>query len=74
LQLVPKQDVRSLPTKALGSALEALDLYGVEKPCVDQEALEACGLAVSDLVMPVELLDRASMQKLLKDSDVVINL
>ncbi len=74
LQLVSKQDVRSLHNKALGNALEALDLYGVEKPCVDEEALESCGLDAEDLVVPVELLDQAAIRELLEDSDVVVNL
>ena len=55
-------------------ALEALDLYGIKKPCVDREALEEFGLTPDDLVVAAELLDSADIASLLKDSDVVISL
>ena len=73
-QLLRGQDGGAIGAKTLGSALEALELYGVERPGVDAEALTERGLGPKDLVIPVELLSADVIRERLAAASVVFNL
>lgn len=73
-QLLQGQNGESIHSKTLGSAMETLDLYGIENVYVEERALEARGLTPEDLVIPVQLCDSDTVAGLLKTADCVFNL
>lgn len=73
-QLLRGQDGGQIAQKTMGNALEALELYGIEEPCVEAGALPARGLSADDLVMAARLLSAEQIRDLIQQSDVVFNL
>ena len=51
----------------------ALDDYDINKLYVEKEALEARGLSADDMCVPVEVLTRAEIGKLMETQDVVLS-
>lgn len=51
----------------------ALDDYDINKLYVEQEALEARGLTQEDMCVPVEVLTRAEIGKLMETQDIVLS-
>ena len=54
--------------------MEALELYGIEKPLVEAAALEERSLRTEDLVISTVALDAGGIRDLIGKSDVVFNL
>lgn len=73
-QLLKGQDGAAINSKTLGSALETLELYGIENVSVDKQSLSERGLTETDIINGIDLVDRSVIAKLLKQSDVVFNL
>ncbi len=73
-QLLRDQDGGPIGEKTLGNAMEALELYGIDKPLVEAAALEERSLRAQDLVIPAEALDAQAIRNLIAQSDVVFNL
>jgi len=73
-QLLRDQDAAAIAAKTLGNALEALPLYGIERPGVEAAALKARGLATGDLVIDVEPLAADLIQRRIAMADTVFNL
>ena len=72
LQLVKSQQPAAIAQKALDKQLSALPLYDVETLYVEADALRARGLGTGDLVLPVELLDTAEIERQIEAHDVVL--
>jgi sulfur relay protein TusC/DsrF len=51
------------------SGYKSLELYGVAAVLVEQQSLERSGLDVADLMMPVEVIDREALKRLLAVQD-----
>ena len=73
-QLLRDQDGGQIGAKTLGNAMEALELYGIEKPLVEAAALEERSLRAEDLVISTEALNTEDIRRLIGQSDVVFNL
>lgn len=73
-QLLRDQDCGRIGQKTLGKAMEALELYGIEKPLVEAAALKERNLQTEDLVIPAEALNAERIRNLVSQSDVVFNL
>lgn len=62
-QLRKNQQPEAAQLKRTAPMLEALEMYGVEEVFVCQASLETRGMTTDDLVIPVQLLDRAGIQR-----------
>ncbi|MBI5163126.1 MAG: sulfurtransferase complex subunit TusC [Magnetospirillum sp.] len=58
--------------KNFSPTYRALEGYDIEKLYVEQESLEERGLTEADLLVPVEVLSRADMAKLMGEMDVIL--
>jgi tRNA 2-thiouridine synthesizing protein C len=67
------QSPAALEMKDFSKTYRALDGYGIEKVYVERESLTERGLGEDDLVIPVELIDRAEMARLMDKMDVVLS-
>ncbi|NOX68853.1 MAG: sulfurtransferase complex subunit TusC [Gammaproteobacteria bacterium] len=72
-QLKKNQDTTEIGMKNFSRTYGALDDYDVEKIYVEKESLEARGLTVDDLVIPVEVVAAAQLQVIMAQQDVVIS-
>jgi tRNA 2-thiouridine synthesizing protein C len=72
-QLLRDQHGETLGSRDAARALTALPTYDVERLYASRDALAERGLDAADLVLPVELLDRAAIAALLAEQDVVIS-
>jgi len=72
-QLRKGQGPAALEMKDFSKTYRALDGYGIEKIYVERESLTERGLGEDDLVIPVELIDRAEMARLMDEMDVVLS-
>lgn len=72
-QLVKGQDTKGVEMKNFSPTYRALEGYDIEKLFVEKESLAERGLTEKDLVVPVEVLDRAAMSKMLESQDVVLS-
>ena len=61
-----------LEMKDFSKTYRALEGYGVEKIYVEGESLAERGLSEQDLVIPVEIVARADMARLMDGMDVVL--
>ena len=61
-----------LEMKDFSKTYRALEGYGVEKIYVEGESLAERGLSEQDLVIPVEVIARADMARLMDGMDVVL--
>lgn len=73
-QILSNQNPTAIDSKPMGSALETLQLYGIEDVYVDQSSLEARQLSTSDLVVDAKLLDSGMLMELINKADCVFNL
>jgi len=73
-QLLDGQNAECIQSKTLGSALETLDLYGIEDVIVDAQSLRERGLADSDLLISARSVEVEELAELLQKSDLVFNL
>jgi tRNA 2-thiouridine synthesizing protein C len=72
-QLTKGQDTKTLEVKNFSPTFRALEDYDVTKLYVEAEALEARGLTVGDLVVPVEVVDAQRMAQIMEDQDVILS-
>ena len=72
-QLKKNQDTKAIGMKNFSPTYRALEMYDVEKLYVDRDSLDSRGLAESDLVVPVEILDTEAIRELIASQDVVMN-
>jgi tRNA 2-thiouridine synthesizing protein C len=72
-QLVKGQHTKAIDMKNFSPTYRALEGYDIEKLYVEQESLEARGLSEENLVVPVEVVSRERMGKLMEEQDVVIS-
>ncbi len=73
-QLLRGQDGSAIGAKTLGNALEALELYGIERPGVSAAALAKRGLGAEDLAIAAEPLSPAEIRQRITDARAVFNL
>lgn len=73
-QMLANQNPNAIDCKPMGSALETLQLYGIEEVYVDLSSLEASHLTPSDLVIDAKLLDSEKLIQLISQADCVFNL
>ncbi len=71
-QLVKGQDTKAAGMKNFSPTFRALEGYDIEKLYVEREALEARGLAESDLLVDVQVLSRGEMAALMDEQDVLV--
>lgn len=72
-QLKKGQQTKGIETKNFSPAYRALEDYDIEKLYVEKEAMDARGLTEDDLLVPVTVLARAEMGKLMDEQDVVLS-
>ena len=72
-QLKKNQDTAAIGMKNFSNTYRALDDYDVEKIYVEQESLDARGLTVDDLIIPVEVVAANDLRKIMAQQDVVIS-
>ncbi len=70
--IVKGQDTKAINMKNFSPTYRALEGYDVEKLYVEWESLETRGLAVEDLVVPVEVLNSTELAELMDDQDKVV--
>lgn len=73
LQLRKGQDAKAIEMKNFAPTYRALEGYDIEKLYVERESLEARGMTADDLVVPVEVVDRARMSALMSEQDVIMS-
>lgn len=71
-QIKKGQDTKDLGHKNFSPTFRALEGYDIEKLFVEKEGLEERGLTEADLLVPVEVISRADMAKLMSEMDVVL--
>jgi tRNA 2-thiouridine synthesizing protein C len=72
-QLMKGQHTKAIDVKNFSPTYRALEGYDIEKLFVERESLEARGLSEENLIVPVEVLSREDMGKLMEEQDVVIS-
>ncbi len=72
-QLIKGQNTKGTEMKNFSPTYRALEGYDVEKLYVEKESLDARGIAESDLVVPVTVMSRSEMTKLMESQDVVLS-
>jgi tRNA 2-thiouridine synthesizing protein C len=72
-QLIKGQHTKAIDVKNFSPTYRALEGYDIEKLFVERESLEARGLSEENLIVPVEVLSRQEMGKLMEEQDVVIS-
>lgn len=71
-QIKKGHDTKGLEMKSFLPTYRALEGYDIEKLYVEKESLAERGLTAEDLIVPVEVLDRAAMAELINSMDVVL--
>ncbi len=72
-QLKKGQQTKGIEVKNFQPTYRALDDYDVNKLYVEKESLEARGLTEDDLVVPVKVMSKADIGKLMESQDVVMS-
>jgi len=72
-QLIKGQNTKGTEMKNFSPTYRALEGYDVEKLYVEKESLDARGIAENDLVVPVTVMSRSEMTKLMESQDVVLS-
>ncbi len=73
-QLLKGQDGSAIDSKTLGNALETLSLYGIENVFAERQSLEARGIAETDLLPGLQLIESAGIADMIGRADKVFNL
>ncbi len=71
-QLKKEQETKGVNMKNFSPTFRALEGYDVEKLYVEKESLEARGLTVDDLVVPVEVLEAKELAVLMGKQEVIL--
>ena len=72
-QLKKGQSPSVLEMKEFSKTYRALEGYGIEKIYVEKESLEERGLSEDDLIIDVEVIDRAHLTSMMDSMDVVLS-
>ena len=72
-QLKKDQNTDAIAFKNFSKAFRALEMYDVEKLFVEAESLQERGLDESDLLVDVEVIERAKVSELIDQQDVVLS-
>jgi tRNA 2-thiouridine synthesizing protein C len=72
-QLKKEQNTTGIGMKNFSPTFRALEGYDVEKLYVEKESMDARGLTVDDLVVPVEVKTSLELQDLMDEQDVVLS-
>lgn len=72
-QLKKDQQPDGLEFKNFSKTYRALEMYDVEKLFVEKESLQERGLSVDDLLVDIEVVDRAAVNDLISSQDVVMS-
>lgn len=72
-QLMKGQHTKAIDVKNFSPTYRALEGYDIEKLFVERESLASRGLSEENLIVPVEVLSREEMGKLMEEQDVVIS-
>ena len=72
-QLKKGCNTKGIEVKNFQPTYRALDDYDINKLYVEKEALEARGLSADDMCVPVEVLTRAEIGKLMETQDIVLS-
>ena len=71
-QIKKGQDTKDLGMKNFSPTYRALEGYDIEKLYVEQESLAERGLSDADLLVPVEVVSRADLARLMGEMDVIL--
>lgn len=72
-QLAKGQKTQGIGIKNHSPTYRALEGYDIEKLYVEQESLDTRGLTEGDLIVPVQVMSRAELSKLMDSQDVVLS-
>lgn len=72
-QLKKEQNTDAIEFKNFAKAFRALEMYDVEKLFVEAESLQERGLSEDDLLVDVEIVERAKVNELIDQQDVVLS-
>jgi tRNA 2-thiouridine synthesizing protein C len=72
-QLMKGQKTDGIGMKNFSPTYRALEGYDVEKLYVDRESMQARGLSEEDLLVDVQILDRAAIGEMMEQQDVVLS-
>ena len=72
-QLKKNQDTTDINTKNFSKTYNALEMYDIEKLYVEKESMEKRGLTKDDLSVDVKVITSKDMQKLIEESEVILN-
>jgi len=72
-ELKKGHQTKGIGMKGFEKTYGALDDYDVNKLYVDEESLAARGLTADDLCVPVEIMSRAALGKLMEEQDVLLS-
>ena len=72
-QLKKGHQTKGIEVKNFQPTYRALDDYDVNKLYVEQEALDARGLTEDDMVVPVQVMPRSEIGRLMAEQDVVLS-
>ena len=67
------QDTAGIGMKNFSPTYRALEGYDIEKLYVEKESLEARGLTEDDLLVEVQVVDKAALADLMDEQDVVLS-
>jgi tRNA 2-thiouridine synthesizing protein C len=67
------QDTKAVEMKNFSPTYRALEMYDVEKLYAEKESMDMRGLTTDDLIVPVEVLSREAMTKLMEEQDVIFS-
>jgi tRNA 2-thiouridine synthesizing protein C len=66
------QDTTGIGIKGFLQTLPVLNDYGCEKIYVDKQSMESRGMKAEDIAIPVEIVDAATIGKLITEQSVVL--
>jgi tRNA 2-thiouridine synthesizing protein C len=72
-QLKKGHQTKGIEVKNFQPTYRALDDYDVNKLYVEREALDARGLTEDDMVVPVQVMPRSEIGRLMAEQDVVLS-
>lgn len=72
-QIRKDQDTSAIGTKNFTKTFRALEMYDVEKLYVERESMEARGMTVDDLNVPVEMKTSEEIGRLMEEQDVILS-
>lgn len=72
-QLKKGQNTVAIGVKNFSPAYRTLEMYDVENLYVEKESMDARGLTIEDLLVPVEVLSARELGELMDTQDVLFN-